>query len=577
MMTFDRRVLAPTLLAATLALGAALPAAIAASELPTVSPGEIGRVVEIEARCPTFSWAATSAVSGSELVLYRLATDEATASTEPPQQILRRTFRAGVGSWTPALDSCLERNAVYAWTVRTPGDESAAEQAGEGSEPRLFRVSSLPTVEEVDRALEVLRGYRQAQATGDGGFAAPRSQQRAAVRGIADAATVRAAGTDSPLGGPPSIAIRGETSSTIDGSAGLSGHASGTSGATSGVIGQTDSPVGVGVRAANVAGGIDLLLDGPTPAELTESGVDRASGSPKTFGFGNSGGGGMTLEVDGVEVVTTATDQDTLGALACVDGQIAKLVAGAWVCSADGVGNTYLAGNQLQLTGSTFNVLEGANSGLDADLLDGLNSAQFAPTSHSHPGEAITSGTVADARIAGTLTRDAEVFGIVTSNDGAGSGLDADFLDGLSSSDFQTTGAFRSYTGVNVPIETAFPTYTEVSSVTLGAGSWIVVVNTGLRLSDTFDGTFKHKSNLFCELNIGGTTTESKDIGPPSVVNAYGGYLVFESTHLTLLGAKYLAAPSTAVVQCAAADVAGDSVAIVGTWIAIRVGSLQGL
>lgn len=34
-------------------------------------------------------------------------------------------------------------------------------------------------------------------------------------------------------------------------------------------------------------------------------------------------------------------------------------------------GNTYVAGNQLELSGSTFNVLEGPASGLDADLLDG--------------------------------------------------------------------------------------------------------------------------------------------------------------------------------------------------------------
>jgi hypothetical protein len=33
--------------------------------------------------------------------------------------------------------------------------------------------------------------------------------------------------------------------------------------------------------------------------------------------------------------------------------------------------SSYLAGNQLSLTGSTFDVLEGAGSGLDADLLDG--------------------------------------------------------------------------------------------------------------------------------------------------------------------------------------------------------------
>lgn len=38
------------------------------------------------------------------------------------------------------------------------------------------------------------------------------------------------------------------------------------------------------------------------------------------------------------------------------------------------------------------------------------------------------------------LARDAEVFGIVTSNDGTGSGLDADLLDGVSSAAFEVDG-----------------------------------------------------------------------------------------------------------------------------------------
>lgn len=79
---------------------------------------------------------------------------------------------------------------------------------------------------------------------------------------------------------------------------------------------------------------------------------------------------------------------------------------------------------------------DGLGSGLDADFLDGLSSAAFAAAVHVHAGEDITSGTVADARIASTLTRDSEVMTIVLAADGAGSGLDADFLDGLSSAAF---------------------------------------------------------------------------------------------------------------------------------------------
>jgi hypothetical protein len=83
---------------------------------------------------------------------------------------------------------------------------------------------------------------------------------------------------------------------------------------------------------------------------------------------------------------------------------------------------------------------DGAGSTLDTDLLDGLSSGSFASASHVHSGDDITSGTVAEARIDALLARDAEVFGIVTNNDGSGSTLDAELLDGLSSGAFEVKG-----------------------------------------------------------------------------------------------------------------------------------------
>jgi hypothetical protein len=87
---------------------------------------------------------------------------------------------------------------------------------------------------------------------------------------------------------------------------------------------------------------------------------------------------------------------------------------------------------------------DGTGSGLDADLLDGSSSASFASSSHVHAGADITSGTVAEARIDALLARDAEVFGIVTADDGTGSGLDADLLDGVSSAAFEVDGLSNS-------------------------------------------------------------------------------------------------------------------------------------
>jgi hypothetical protein len=76
----------------------------------------------------------------------------------------------------------------------------------------------------------------------------------------------------------------------------------------------------------------------------------------------------------------------------------------------------------------------------DSALLDGLDSTAFASASHTHSGDDITSGTVAEARIAAALARDSEVVDIVLAADGTGSGLDADLLDGVSSGAFEVNG-----------------------------------------------------------------------------------------------------------------------------------------
>jgi hypothetical protein len=50
----------------------------------------------------------------------------------------------------------------------------------------------------------------------------------------------------------------------------------------------------------------------------------------------------------------------------------------------------------------------------------------------------INAGTLADARIPAGIARDNEVLGIVLAGDGASSTLDADLLDGKDSADFAT-------------------------------------------------------------------------------------------------------------------------------------------
>ncbi|MBI3957199.1 MAG: hypothetical protein HY328_00215, partial [Chloroflexi bacterium] len=61
----------------------------------------------------------------------------------------------------------------------------------------------------------------------------------------------------------------------------------------------------------------------------------------------------------------------------------------------------------------------GPGSGINADVLDGLDSGEFSRPGHTHSGADINSGTVAEARIDPAIARDDEVMGIVTGADGA--------------------------------------------------------------------------------------------------------------------------------------------------------------
>ncbi|MDX1765335.1 MAG: hypothetical protein R3313_00115, partial [Candidatus Saccharimonadales bacterium] len=53
---------------------------------------------------------------------------------------------------------------------------------------------------------------------------------------------------------------------------------------------------------------------------------------------------------------------------------------------------------------------EGSGSGLDADTLDGQDSGAFAGSVHTHSGDDITTGTVAEPRIDAAVARDAEII-----------------------------------------------------------------------------------------------------------------------------------------------------------------------
>lgn len=101
--------------------------------------------------------------------------------------------------------------------------------------------------------------------------------------------------------------------------------------------------------------------------------------------------------------------------------------------------------------------------------------------SHTHAGEAITSGTVADARIASTLARDNEIMPTVLASDGSGSTLDADLLDGQQGAFYQNASNLNAGTlSTN-----QYSAYSDLSTEGyLGGASGDVALNNGVTQSN---------------------------------------------------------------------------------------------
>jgi hypothetical protein len=75
-------------------------------------------------------------------------------------------------------------------------------------------------------------------------------------------------------------------------------------------------------------------------------------------------------------------------------------------------GSTAYKTSVTDLSAMIFNDIlsnDGSGSGFDADLLDGSHASAFAAASHSHDASAITTGTIDDARIPSGIARDSEV------------------------------------------------------------------------------------------------------------------------------------------------------------------------
>jgi len=90
---------------------------------------------------------------------------------------------------------------------------------------------------------------------------------------------------------------------------------------------------------------------------------------------------------------------------------------------------------------------DGPGSGLDADTLDGQDSGEFSPADHSHSGADITTGIINEKFVDPEIARDNEIMPTVLGNDGSGSGLDADKLDGHQASQLMSAAGSVSIYG----------------------------------------------------------------------------------------------------------------------------------
>ena len=313
-----------------------------------VSPGLTDQVTTVDSKCPTFSWTADPDAEAYELVVFELPdaagiehADE--QELDPSMVVLLEQIERGAQSWTPPLDKCLAPGSSHVWFVRSVRSESG--QPFKWSAAARFRVAATPSLAEISAALETLKLTSAAESSS--------SQSASIPPGPSDDARSSSPGSGGPGGGLAGAvaAIRGEIPDTT--------------GQVFGVVGTSASAQGAGIAAAGAFGGADVHLDGATDGEesarLSQSALDRPSPTPTSFDVRNSGGGGIALTVDGETVVTTSTDSDLLATLGCGAGQVALAAGGGeWGCAG------------------------GPGSGLDADLLDGLEASAFAGASHAH-------------------------------------------------------------------------------------------------------------------------------------------------------------------------------------------------
>ena len=143
-----------------------------------------------------------------------------------------------------------------------------------------------------------------------------------------------------------------------------------------------------------------------------------------------SGGGGLDFDdIDSLSPIASLALDDTLAVFDDSAGAAGKAtVQEVWdtimlldevtilptdyLAFVPDAGSTAYKTSVTDLSAMIFNDIlsnDGSGSGFDADLLDGSHASAFAAASHSHDASAITTGTIDDARIPSGIARDSEV------------------------------------------------------------------------------------------------------------------------------------------------------------------------
>ena len=332
---------------------------LAGSKPVTVSPGDPSKLVLIGDTCPTFSWGQVDKAQGYELLVYHLGEDG-----EEAMPVLRQRISGSALTWTPALSRCLERGGRYAWTVRALGGR----EASEWSTPALFQVAA-PTAEQFEEALEVVRAYLALQA-GDGPQATATAKAETEVGPGSELATA-----DSP-------SARAAAPTELFVSQGV--EAASFKGDGSELTALTPENLSAGVGGIDISGNAATATTATTADDLACT--DCVSESELDFD------------------PSTQTELDTHTGSADAHREHATLEESAEIDADIGV-HAALANVHHTPTVDTDTVLTEAQveTFVTNEPLDGSNFTNL-------NGNSVTTGTVAEARIADEITRDSELL-----------------------------------------------------------------------------------------------------------------------------------------------------------------------